>query len=317
MSTEIFDLAVKLGSWRTAQQNTNNAWVAGADFTIRPDFTNLISFSMLTAVNYDTVTRRRGDGNMSPVEDPMANPNAIRENPIAFGLGYEYRLALPWGRQILRPYLGADFIYETTISEYNFEVGGGLQWFFRGTGAAFKRNDRIGGISIGDVDLPTALIVGFNADKNGIVNGIISLNESPHNSLIPRLGGFLNLELFNLTGREYSSWEGDPLEQKVYNDFLWAAMAQVEYLLDEKIMPYIFVRYIPGIQEIVPGFKIDPDPAPVYNKDYLTLTTKIGCQLMFFRHFTIDLWYERNDISRNNNWELDDGLLSINFRISM
>jgi hypothetical protein len=82
-------------------------------------------------------------------------------------------------------------------------------------------------------------------------------------------------------------------------------------------MPYVFVRYIPGlIPSLVPGHKIDPDPAPIFGKDYLTLTTKIGFQFSFIKHFLIDLWYERNDISRNNNWTADDGLLSINLRIS-
>ena len=317
IKTEIFDLALKVGSWKTGLQNDNNSWIAGADFTIRPDFSNLISLSLLGAVNYDTVTRRNGGENQEAVNDPMANPDALKESPIAFGMGYEYRIPLPWGRMVLRPYIGADFIYETNISEFNYEIGGGLQLFFRGTGAAFKRNTRIGGITLGDVELPAALFVGFNTNKDGIVNGIISLNESPHSSPIPRLGGFLNLELMNITGREFTSWEGGAPDRKVYNDFLWAAMGQVEYLLDEKIMPYIYARYIPGIQDIVPGYKIDPDPTPTFGKDYITLTTKVGCQFMFIRHFTIDVWYERSDVSQNNNWTLDDGLLSINFRVSL
>jgi hypothetical protein len=121
----------------------------------------------------------------------------------------------------------------------------------------------------------------------------------------------------NLAGKEYYSWQGDPPARKVYNDFLWAAMAQIEYLADEKIMPYVFVRYLPGIQSIVPGYKIDPDPTPVYGKEYISLTTKAGCQLMFFKYFTIDLWYERNDFAEKKKWTLDDGLISCNFRISL
>lgn len=271
---------------------------------------------MLGAVNYDTVTRRKSNENQDAVNDPMANPDALKEAPIAFGLGYEYRFNLP-AQMVLKPYVGMDFIYETESKEHNYEIGGGLQFFFRGTGASYKRNSRIGGISLGDVDLPAAFIVGFNVDNNRIVNGIISFNENPLTSPIPRLGGFFNIELMNLAKKEYVSWQGDPVTSKVYNDFLWAAMAQIEYLLDEKIMPYVFVRYLPGIQSIVPGYKTDPDPTPEYGKDFLTLTTKAGCQFMFFKYFTIDLWYERNDVSVNEEWTLDNGLISVNFRISL
>jgi len=311
MKTEIYDLMFKVGSWKTAAQNDANGWVFGTDFIWRPDFTSLISFSFMGAQNYSTVTRRKGNEDRDPVNDPMSDPDALKENPIALGLGYEYRINLP-GRMVLRPYVGADFIMETNTNEYNYEIGGGLQWFFRGTGAQFKRNARVGGIMLGDVELPAGLFLGFNVDKNGIVNGIVSLNEAPQSSLIPRLGGFLNLELMNIGGNEYKAPDG-----KTYNDFLWAVMAQVEYLATDKIMPYVYARYIPGIQNIYPGFKTDPDPEPAFNKDNITLTTKAGLQLLFIKHFIVDLWYERNDVALDSDWTLDNGLVSVNFRISM
>jgi len=311
MKTEVYDLMFKVGSWKTAEQNDTNGWVFGTDFVWRPDFTSLINFSFMGAQNYSTVTRRKGNEARDPVDDPMANPDALKENPIALGLGYEYRINLP-GRMVLRPYVGADYILETNTNEYNYEIGGGLQWFFRGTGTQFKRNARVGGIMLGDVELPVGLFVGANVDKNGIVNGIISLNETPQSSLIPRLGGFLNLELMNIGGNEFKAPDG-----KTYNDFLWAVMVQAEYLATEKIMPYVFARYIPGRQEVYPGYKTDPDPEPLFSKDNITLTTKAGVQLMFIKHFIVDLWYERNDTAVNNEWEMDNGLLSINFRISL
>ncbi|MCL2443225.1 MAG: hypothetical protein FWD13_07145 [Treponema sp.] len=311
MRTETFDLTFKVGSWKTVQQNNNNGWVAGVDFTLRPDFTNLISLSLLGALNYDTVTRRKGDENQSTVNDPMADPDALKENPIAFGVGYEYRLNLP-GRMVMKPYIGVDFIYEINTNDFNFEIGGGLQWFFRGTGAQFKRNARLGGTQLGDVELPAALIAGFNVDRNGIVNGIISLNESPQFSLIPRLGGFLNLELMNITGNEYKAPDG-----KTYNDFLWAVLGQVEYLVNDRIMPYAFVRYVPGVINLEPGFKEDPEYALSFGRDFASLTTKIGCQFLLFSNFTIDVWYERNDVMDNKDWKLDNGLININFRISI
>jgi hypothetical protein len=95
-------------------------------------------------------------------------------------------------------------------------------------------------------------------------------------------------------------------------------MAQVEYMLTDKIMPYAFARYLPGLQAVSPGFKNDPDPpATVFGRDYMTLTTKIGCQLTFLKHFLIDIWYERNDIKNRDEWTIDNGLININFRISL
>ena len=316
MKAELFDLMFKVASWKTAEENIDNGWVFGADFTLRPNFTNLINLSLFTAVNYDTVTRRNANEDRDPVNDPMADPDALKETPIAAGLGYEYRINLP-GRMVIKPYVGADFIWETESNEYKYEIGGGLQWFFRGTGVGLKRDARIGGISISASEIPAALMFGFNVDNNGIVNGIISMNEDPRYSLIPGLGGFLNLELMNITGKEYSAPDSSSSNQrKIYNDFLWGVMVQVEYMLNEKIMPYVFARYIPGVQDFYPGFKIDPDPTPQFGKEYKTLTTKIGVQFNFVQFFRIDVWYERNDTARNDEWTLDKGLLSINFRVA-
>ena len=295
--TEIFDIAVKTGSWLKAEDNSLNAWVAGGDFSWRPDLAQSINFSFLTGVNYETVTVENND--------PLSDPNALRENPIALGLGYEYRFNLP-GRMVLRPYAGVDFIYETESGEYNYEIGGGLQFYFRGTSASFKRNTKVGGLQIGDVALPSALIAGVNVDKNGIVNAVISFNEEPRASLIPNVGGFFQVELMNIGAKEYKAPDG-----KNYDDFLWAGIIQIEYLINPKIMPYIFFKYLPADMRLVTDLAV----APVYNKDLASITSRLGCRFMPFNRFAIDLWYERTDVLTNDEWSLDKGQISTMFSL--
>ena len=66
---------------------------------------------------------------------------------LALGLGYEYNINIG-GFGVLRPYAGFDFVYQTALAseaihdDYDWEVGGGLQWLFRGTGAQFKRDKK-------------------------------------------------------------------------------------------------------------------------------------------------------------------------------
>jgi hypothetical protein len=305
IKTDIADFALKAGSWKIAEENTDNSWVFGGDLNWRPDLTNLINFSVLTAVNYGTVTRKGGPANQDTVNDPIANPDALKENPVALGLGYEYRINLP-GRMVIKPYLGVDFIYESSNGEYNYEIGGGLQWFFRGTSVKFKRNAKIGGVQLGDCDLPAAFIMGMNVDRNGFCNAIISFNEDPRFSPIPNLGGWFQIELLNITGKDYRGPDG-----KDYNDFLYAGIIQIEYLASNKIMPYVFGKIIPADTSKITELAV----APVYSKDILSLNSKLGCRIMPFNFFTVDMWYERTDIRINDIWTQDKGLFSVNFGI--
>jgi hypothetical protein len=300
LKSELFDLSVKGGSWLAGEDNNDNSWIGGFDFAWRPDLVQTINASLLGAVNYGTVTTQ-SDGT-AVIADPEANYSALKENPIGIGVGYEYRIDLP-KRMVMKPYAGVDFIYEVESGEIDFEAGGGLQWFFRGTSARFKRNTSIGGAVLGDVENPAGFIMGVNVDKNGIMNGVISLNEDPHSSLIPKLGGFLQVELMNLLGKEYSAPDG-----VTYGDFLWAGIAQIEYLVHDRVMPYIFARYVP----------VDASgTAPVYHKDFVSLTSKAGCRFTPIDHFSIDVWYERTDTKKNDDWTADNGLVSVTFGISL
>jgi len=314
MKTEIFDLTLKAGAWKAASANKKNAWIAGADFSMRPDLTNTINFSFLSSVNYGTVTILNKTDD-SALDDPAPNPRALAENPMAFGLGYEYRINLP-KRMALKPYAGFDFIYETKSGEYDFEAGGGLQWFFRGTGAQFKRNTKIGGVTLGDVEIPAALIMGMNVDKSGIVNAIISFNENPRTSPLPGFGGFFDIEFMNIAGKKFTSLHYDSASStfsvKDYNDFLCAAVIQLEYLLHDKVMPYVFIRYMPAI---MPADR--RGESPIFGKEYQTVTSKLGFRFMPLKFFVVDLWYERTDFQNKAKWKTDNGLLSLMFGISL
>ena len=313
---EILDLTLKTGAWKVARavnsdgtyneyrSNTENAWVGGTDITWRPDLSQLFNFSFLTAVNYSTVVRRGGAENREEVPDPLANVHALEENPIALGLGYEYRIALP-NRMVIKPYTGIDFIWDTYTDEYNYEVGGGIQWFFRGTSAKFKRNDKVGGVQIGDVEVPAALITGANVDKNGFVNAIISFNEDPRSSPLPNIGGWFQIELLNISSKKFTAINGQE-----YGDFLWAGIAQIEYMLHPRIMPYIFAKYVPTDRR---GLELSD--APYYSKDILSLTSKMGCRFSPIDFFSVDVWYERTDVRINNDWSLDNGLIAITFAL--
>jgi hypothetical protein len=330
MKTEIFDLALKIGAWRSGftkdppdpndpdgirkpVPNDTNGWIFGADFSIRPDLSNTINFSFLSAVNYGTVVIRNKSSD-EELKDPLPDPHALEENPIAFGLGYEYRINLP-DRMVLKPYAGVDFIYETKSGEYDWEIGGGLQWFFRGTGAQFKRNTKIGGVTLGDVEIPAALIVGVNVDKSGIVNAVISFNENPRTSPIPKFGGFFDIELMNIAGKEFKTLHyvgGGEFEPANYNYLLCAAAVQLEYLLHDKIMPYVYLRYMPAI---MPADR--RAESPEFGENYKTITSKLGFRFTPLKYFVFDAWYERTDFSDSDGWKTDNGLLSFMFGISL
>ncbi|MDR0411052.1 MAG: hypothetical protein LBH75_03675 [Treponema sp.] len=292
---EIVDITAKAGSWKTGADNNNNSWVGGLALALRPDLVQTINLSLFGAVNYETVTINKND--------PMANADALKETPVGAGIGYEYRIGTP-GRAVIKPYAGIDFIYEIATNKYDYEIGGGLQWFFRGTSARFKRNTSIGGVKLGDVENPAGLIVGVNFDKNGVMNAVASVNEDPHTSLIPHLGGFFQVEFMNILRKDYTAPDG-----KTYSDFLWASVAQIEYLVHDRAMPYIFVHYTPASSYV---------STPVYGKDLVTLTTKAGCRFTPINHFSIDAWYERTDMKdATGRWMFDDGLLSVSFGISL
>jgi len=311
LNTDELKLTLKAGTWKAGAENTDNSWIGGLDLAWRPDLVNYLTFSFLGAINYGEIS----------VDDKMSNPTALVENPLAFGLGYEYRISI--GSAVIRPYVGVDFIWETKTNEYNYEIGGGLQWFFRGLGPSYKRNTTIGGSSIGDVGVPVALFAGVNVNKNGICNAIISYNENPRFSLIPNVGGFFAFEFMNIAGKDYIAPDG-----KMYNQFIWAGMLQIEYYVNDKILPYVFAKYMPSY---IP-YDFNPVDSPVFNKlEEKTILAKAGCRFTPFQYFYIDVWYEMNffyttfdnrkdglngsSVGMGRDWVIDKGRVSLTFGV--
>jgi len=306
MNTDLLDVILKAGTWKIAEENDTNAWVAGADLFWRPDLSQRISFSFLTAMNYGTVTFSNRDHPNHGVNDPMANPDALIENPVAIGIGYDYRIDLP-NRMVLRPYLGFDFLWETNTSDYNFEFGGGLQLFFRGTNASLVRS------GLGDdIALPLALSVGANIDRNGLMNAVISIHEDPRKSPY-KIGGFLLAEFMNITGKEYTvnnKYEANSYHSVTFNDFMFAGMVQVEYFLSDKLMPYIFGMFIPADMR-----GVLPTEAPDYLKNRSSVTSAVGLRFLPIKYFAIDVRYTRFDLRIIEEWIHYNGIVDVRFSL--
>lgn len=335
-----FQANVKAGSWKNGENNDDNSWVFGADATWNPTMKQKVSLSALYAINYGTYTAPADTSRetlpsdseeitttvvVSSANDPEADASALVEAPLALGLGYEYNINIG-GFGVLRPYAGFDFVYQTALAseaihdDYDWEVGGGLQWLFRGTGAQFKRDKKLGGMQLsGDTANQVGFGAGFNMNKDGVINGILSFNEDPAASPIRNLGGFFQMEFMNIGGKEYLA----PNAQ-VYDEFLFACIAQMEYRVNRNVMPYIFAWYVPSIDYgAAEGTDADGNTIysrqaynnyndnPTYDANNLTLTTKLGCKITPFERFYIDVWYERTDQKAGDTWSLDAGLISV------
>jgi hypothetical protein len=76
-------------------------------------------------------------------------------------------------------------------------------------------------------------------------------------------------------------------------------------------MPYLFGKIVPADTRKITELAV----APVYSKDITSLNSKLGCRLMPFNFFTIDMWYERTDIRIEDTWTTNKGIFSVNFGI--
>ncbi len=271
--------------WNTETENVSNAWVFGLNVRWKPDLVSTLSASALGAVNYQNVA-------YSSTELEKIDPSVIAKNPLAAGLGYEIGFELP-GRMILKPVVGVDVFYEQATSLLKWEAGGGFKWYFHGSGSRYARKTSYGNTSAGSVDADVGLFVSANVNQDNQVNGLVSFNENPDGSFIPNLGGFGQLEFYNITATGGSS-------------FLWAGIVQLEYKIGI-VTPYVSGKYIPG--DLV---------AWIYNNDIQNITSKAGVRIAAMEHFTIDIWYERTDVfNAITDWKLDSGLISTRLAISM
>jgi hypothetical protein len=324
---------LKAGSWKNGEENDANSWVFGSDITWNIDLKSTLKFNILAAVNYgeyDLTTDSDGnyiyshttatgatevDTGVSAVDDPEADADALVDFPVAMSLGYEYRLDLP-NRMVLKPYAGLDVIYELETNDYDYEAGGGMTWYFRGTGAQFKRNTKFGGMQLsGDCANQVGLSVGANVDKEGVVNAIVSFDEDPNASPIKNIGGFAQFEFMNIIGKEYVSSANDT----EYSDYLWAFICQIEWKATNKMTPFIFGWYVPSVDYADSGKNAynNFNDNPTYDKDDATIMSKIGCRFTPFDHIAVDVWYQRIDQKSDNLWDGDRGSINFSFEISL
>ncbi|QEN04381.1 hypothetical protein EW093_06605 [Thiospirochaeta perfilievii] len=271
---EDFQIDVSAGSWTNGVDNNENAWVFGLNFNWKPTLDSTLEFSSLAAFNYENII------------DEDNNLTVISKNPIAVGLNYERRVKIG-EKSILKPVIGTDIFYNQEQNNLEWEVGGGLKIYQHGSNNSYYY-EVLGGS--GDV----GLFIAANINQDNQVNSIITFNEDPNLSFIPKTGGFFQIELMNIT--------------EINNqDFLWAGVGQVEHLINDKATVYIFEKYIPGDVE-----------NKTYSKEIKTFNSKIGLRLLITDNFDIDISYERTDIlNKFTDDVVDLGLISTMFRITM
>ncbi|MDR2701831.1 MAG: hypothetical protein LBB72_05320 [Spirochaetaceae bacterium] len=207
---ETWSLALKTASKARGEDNTDNAWLIGADIELVPIENLKAGLTGFAAVNYD---------------------KAGEENPYTAGASVEYRLPLS-ELLILAPFAGFDFYYEKKSEKTQWEAGGGVFLYTRGYD--YKASYRI--LDYDDV-IPLGFSASLNTDQDSNMNAIISWFDTPdRDSLIPWFGGFLQAELGNIMGNGGKKMD-------------YAVMAQIEYALFEgKITPYIRGGYTPEIK---------------------------------------------------------------------
>jgi len=264
---ERFSVAVKTATPKDGRENTDNAWLIGADFEVVPIENLKFDLTGFAAVNYDKTPGQ--------------------ENPYTGGASVEYRLPLS-DTLILAPFAGFDYKYEKVNDKTQWEAGGGLFFFTRGYET--MASSRI--LDYDDV-IPFGFSASLNVNQDSYMNAIISWFDLPdRDALIPNFGGFLQVELGNITGKEGKAMD-------------YALMAQLEYaLFDGKITPYVRGRYTPIVES---GARTGDR----------FIGSALGIYITPIHNFSLDLCYERMDKQTTNDMVLDNGYISAAFTIRM
>jgi hypothetical protein len=202
--------AVKTASYASGSENTNNAWLLGADFELVLVENMKMTFTGLAGFNYEKTP--------------------AKQNPVDFGVSVEYRLPLS-DRYFLTPKTGFDFSMDTESGDSVWEVGAGL--LFHTRGYDFISSSRI-------LDWDEVIPVGFslfmNMNHDSGFNAMLSWFEpAGPDAMLPNFGGFLQFELANLL---------EPNNTKS----AFALLAQLEYMITGKFTPYIRGGYAPQFQ---------------------------------------------------------------------
>ncbi|MDR0301902.1 MAG: hypothetical protein LBI04_06290 [Treponema sp.] len=207
-----FTAAVKAASNKNGIENTDNAWLFGADIEVVPIDNFKIALTGLIGKDYEKTT--------------------VGKNPLDFGASVEYRIPLSDSdRYFLTPKAGFDFIRDTETGDSEWELGAGILLHTRGFD--YTTSSRI-------LDWDDIIPVGFSASMNmnhdSGINAMVSwFDPAGPDSMLPNFGGFLQLELGNI------------LEANDEKSAL-GILAQLEYMIAGKFTPYIRGGYTPEFQ---------------------------------------------------------------------
>jgi hypothetical protein len=262
-----------------AAANTENAWLFGADFEIVPIENLKIDITGFAGLNYEKV--RTSSANNG-------------RNPLNFGLmaQYQYQLADEF---ILSPFLGFDFIHNTASKESDdqWEFGAGLMLYTRGFDTRVSSR-----VLDFDTVIPIGASLAMNINHNNYMNVMLSwFDPAGRDSLIPYFGGFFQFEVGNLLNAV--------IRETDFETFDYAFLTQLEYSIDEKVVPYVRLGYGP---EFIGTVKT-PDTA--------ILRASFGCYLTMIRFFTLDLRYEMRNVITTDSFTMDNGMFNAVFTIRM
>jgi hypothetical protein len=260
-----------------AMSNIENAWLFGADFEIVPVENLKIDITGFAGINYDKV--RTSSANNG-------------RNPLNLGVMAEYRLPLT-DDFILSYFLGMDFAHDTVSENNQWEFGAGLMLYTRGFDTRVSSR-----VLDFDAVIPIGASLAMNINHDNYMNIMLSwFDPAGRDSLIPYFGGFLQLEVGNLLNAV--------IRETDFETFDYAFLTQLEYSIDEKIVPYVRLGYGP---EFIGAIKT-PDTA--------ILRASFGCYLTMIRFFTLDLRYEMRNVITTDSFTMDNGMFNAVFTIRM
>jgi hypothetical protein len=269
MEFEKINFAVKAGSrnpgYPTADPvrpaNTENAWVFGADLELLPFENFTVAATGFAGINYEKTD--------------------VLKNPLNFGILTEYRLPLS-ERYFITPKAGFDFAMDTNTDESEWELGTGVLFHTRGS---YVTSSRV--LDRAEV-IPVGASLSVNMNQDNVLNMMLSWFEpADKNAMLPNFGGFIQFELSDLLGN------GSGLD--------YAALVQIEYLIAEKVAPYIRGGYMPVFKS---GSTV------VTTGDYL-IKGVVGFYITPVHFFSIDICYEMNLVNGDVNKNLFTSVFTI------
>ncbi|MDR2575124.1 MAG: hypothetical protein LBC52_01630 [Treponema sp.] len=257
----------------TAASNIENAWLFGADAEAVPIDNLKIGFTGFAGVNYDKVTTSEDNNG---------------KNPLNFGLVAEYQYPLN-DQMILVPFTGFELNYDTAAEDTAWEFGIGTMLYTRGFDS--RESSRV--LDYAKV-IPVGASFAMSVNHNSRLDMMFSwFDPAGRDSLIENFGGFFQFELGNIL-----SVENDVLD--------YALLAQLEYNIDGKFIPYVRAGY--GPQFTGTGIKV---------KDTAIIRAAFGCYLTLIHFFSLDVRYEMRNVITTSDIEMENGLFSAAFTIRM